>query len=558
MRVVRRGRELRAGVLILGLSCGALRGTEADACRSFLFEDVTQAAGVSFVHDRGAVGEKHFTEPMGSGLAWLDYDGDGWQDLFLVQSGPFPPAGGRPAGQLFRNTGEGRFEPVTAGIGDLRGYGQGVVAADVDGDGAVDLYLTNFGADALYRNDGSGGFREVAAEAGLGADLWSSSGAFADADLDGDLDLYVARYVRYDDLGLECTDAANGERVYCGPDLFEGEADVFYENLGDGRFQSREAGFTAPAGRGLGVLFVDLDGDRLPEVYVANDLNPNLLYRNAGSLTFEEVGLISGAAVNRDGKPEAGMGVAIADVDGNEYPDLAVTNFDVETNTLYINEGDLFFSDRSARSGFGPPSFNYLAFGLVAEDFNGDGAVDFYVANGHIFDRPERENITLRQPDLLLLGNGTGQFRLEECAEPERKATVARGAGSADFDSDGDADLAVQENGGPARLLRNRRDAVDWIGVVLRGAEPNTQAIGARLSWSREGRTYRDWQTAGDSYQSSSDPRRLFAGVGAEGGSLRIDWPCRGSWRLLKPPRGRYLIVPEGTFRCAPGAGELQ
>ena len=526
-------------------------GLYGEACDSFLFEDVSAGAGLTFRHERGALGEKHFTEPMGSGLAWLDYDGDGWQDLFLVQSGPFPPSGLRSPGQLYRNLGNGKFRAV-GGVDTTAGYGQGVVATDVDGDGEVDLYLTNFGADVFLLNDGRGGFADATSTWGLGLDGWSSSAAFADADLDGDLDLYVARYVQYDvDEGLICTDSGSGERVYCDPSLFVGETDAFYENEGV-IFQNvgAERGFGDATGRGLGVLFIDLDRDRLPEVYVANDLTMNLLFQNLGRGTFEDISLLSGTAVNRDGKPEAGMGVATADVDRDGTPDLVVTNFDVETNTLYMNLGDLFFSDVSAASGFGPPSFNYLAFGIVVEDFNGDGSADVYVANGHIFERPHRDSVDYKQPDFLLLGGGDGRFNPAPCGISSNAATVSRGAASADYDNDGDPDIAVQENAGPARLLRNTRPASRWMGVVLRGQPPNTQAVGARLTWADRQGAASDWQTAGDSYQSSSDVRRLFAGVNETEGSLEVHWPCGGAVRLMHPPRDRYLVIDEGGFNC--------
>ncbi|HEX9668669.1 MAG TPA: VCBS repeat-containing protein, partial [Thermoanaerobaculia bacterium] len=401
------------------------------ACPGVALTEVAEAAGVPFRHRSGASPLKHLPETMGAGLAWLDFDGDGWLDLYLVQSGPFPPDGsaGAPS-RLFRNRGPDaagrvRFESVAddggAGIpGDAaRDYGQGVVAADVEGDGDADLLVTSFGRDALLVNGGDGRFAPAGEGAGLGRHPgWSSSAAFADGDGDGDLDLYVARYVDYDPARpLFCGDPKSGRREYCDPSLFTGAPDLYFRNRGDGTFAeaAREAGLADPLGKGLGVLFVDLDGDLRPEVYVANDQTINLLFANRGGGRFEDVSLVSGTAVNRDGMAEAGMGLAAADFDGDGDPDLAVTNFDFETNTLYRNLGGLQFEDDSAETGFGPPSLNLLGFGLAALDLDLDGDLDYYVANGHVFERPPRQGVTYEQPGLVLLGDGRGRFTAATC-----------------------------------------------------------------------------------------------------------------------------------------------
>ncbi len=537
-------------VAVIGL---ASHGAAAASCERVRMVDVAARAGIDFVHDNGAAGDKHLPETMGAGLAWLDYDGDGWQDLYVVQSGAYPADGGaRAANRLFRNLGDGRFVDVTAraGAGD-RGCGQGATAADLDGDGAVDLYVTNIGPDSVLLNRGDGRFHQAAGDLGLGLDGWWSSAALADADGDGDLDLYVTRYLEYEpDHGFHCGDPDTGELRYCDPSLFYGARDAFYRNdLEEGRARFDEvtaaAGIAPADGRGLGVLFTDLDGDGRPDLYVANDLNLNFLYANAGAGRFVDRSLVSGTAVNRDGKPEAGMGVAVADVDGDLDPDLAVTNFDVETNTLYRNLGGLDFDDVSAPSGFGLPSFNRLAFGLVAADLDRDGDLDFYVANGHIFERPKRENVSYRQPDQVLLGDGGGRFTPLECAWLEERPSVARGLAAVDFDNDGDVDLAVQENGGPLALLENRSPAAGWLGVELEGAGANTQAVGARVTLRRSGAAQVGWVLAGDSYQSSSD-RRLLFGLGAGGpGELEVRWPRGRRQRWTAPPAGAYLHLRE-------------
>ncbi|MGH9381244.1 MAG: CRTAC1 family protein [Thermoanaerobaculia bacterium] len=518
-------------------------------CGPLLLRDATESAGVTFRHRRGGRGEKHLPETMGAGVAWLDFDGDGWLDLYLVQSGPFPPDGSAAAGnRLFRNLGDGRFVDVTvkSSAGE-RGYGQGVVAADVDGDGSSDLYLTNYGPDALLANQGDGTFADRTRAAGLGLDGWSSSAALADADADGDLDLYVTRYVEYDpEEQIFCGDPTTGEREYCDPSLFVGSGDRFYRNRGNGTFEdaTEATGIGAAGGRGLGVVFVDLDGDRRPDVYVANDETLNFLFRNLGSGRFEDLSLASGTAANRDGKPEGGMGIAVGDVDGDLDPDLAVTNFDVETNTLYRNLGEMLFEDVAAASGFGMPSFNLLAFGIGLLDLDLDGDLDFYIANGHIFERPERENVTHAQRAQVLLGDGRGRFSELRCRFLDERPMVARGLAAADFDNDGDPDLALLENGGPAVLLENGTRS-EWVGVTLRGAPPNTEAVGSRVVLvSDRGRQVR-WILAGDSYQSSSDRRALFGFGDSLVDAVEIIWPSGRSRRLISPPTGRYLVVRE-------------
>ncbi|HVS03812.1 MAG TPA: CRTAC1 family protein [Thermoanaerobaculia bacterium] len=534
---------------LVGVVTGAAAaGAAPGGCGGILLADVAAAAGIDFVHRRGASGAMHLPETMGAGVAWLDYDGDGWLDLYLVQSGPFPPDGSpQAANRLFRNLGGGRFVDVTAASGaGHRGYGQGVVAADADGDGAVDLYVANFGADALLRNLGDGRFAEATAAAGLGLDGWSSSAAFADADGDGDLDLYVTRYVEYDpDQPLFCGDLEAGRRDYCDPSLFSGAGDRLYRNDG-GRFAdvTAAAGLGEAAGNGLGVVFADLDGDGRPDLYVANDITPNFLFHNLGGMRFADISLLSGAAASREGLYEAGMGIALGDVDGDGDPDLGVTNFDVETNTLYENLGAMQFADVSAESGFGVPSFNLLGFGIAFADLDRDGDLDAYVTNGHIFERPRREQVTFEQPDLLLLGDGAGGFAAVDCPGLAARPGVGRGLAVADFDNDGDPDLTIQQSDRPARLLANGA-AGRWLGVALRGRAPNSGAVGAEVTLVAGGEPQRRWALAGGSYQSSHDPRLLFGLGEREAETVEVRWPAGRRQRLVSPPADRYLVVAE-------------
>ncbi len=538
---------------LLGLAVLAASGGEG--CGALALADVSRSAGLHFVHERGASGEHHLPETMGSGLAWLDYDGDGWLDLYAVQSGPFPGGGDRAANRLYRNRGDGRdgeptFEDVTeASAAGHRGYGQGVVAADADGDGRSDLYLTNFGSDALLLNRGSGRFEDVTVEAGLGLGGWSSSAAFADYDQDGYLDLYVARYVGYDLADpLFCAAAGDSRRDYCHPSLFRGAGDRLYRNRGDATFEERAAIAGAKASRGLGVLFADLDGDHLADLYVANDLDVNFLYRNRGDGTFEDLSLLSGAGLNGRGEAEAGMGVAAGDVDGDGDPELMVTHFDVETNTLYKNLGGMIFEDVSAQSGFGPASFNQLGFGIAAADFDSDGDLDVYVANGHIQEDPQRQGVGYAEGDLLLVGDGEGGFVAAECGPAFELEEVGRGVAAADYDNDGDPDLAVLNSGGRLRLLRNEGTPADWIGLDLRGRLPNGQAVGARVRLTTSNGRRTRWVTAGGSYLSSHDKRLLFAlRTGEQILELRVTWPDGSERILAAPQRRRYSVVDEAS-----------
>ncbi len=533
-----------------------LAGTvSADEPCPIVLVETAHDAGLDFVHDPGRKGEKHLPETMGSGVAWLDFDGDGLLDLYAVQSGSFPPGGDPSDGsasardRLWRNRGDGKFEDATERARlDVRGYGQGVTAADVNGDGWVDLYVVNFGPDTYLRNRADGTFEDATAATGLGLGGWGSAAAFADYDGDADLDLYVVRYVDYDaEDELFCGDLDRGEREYCDPSLFDGSRDAFLRQ-DDGRFvpASAAAGVASASGKGLGVVFVDLDGDLLPDLYVTNDITPNIVFHNLGDGTFEDVSFLSGAAANVEGMFEAGMGIAIGDVDTDGDPDVAVTNFDVETNTLYENLGDLQFEDVSARSGYGLPSFNLLGFGLVLVDFDRDGDLDVYAANGHIFEKPKRESVTYRQRNLLLAGDGAGRFVELRCAYLDEDPLLGRGLAAGDYDGDGDLDLALSNNDGPLQLWRNDTPGGGWVGLRLVGRAPNTEAVAATVELVEAGgRRQRRWVMAGDSYESSSD-RRVFFGTGTSNpASIEVTWPSGERRRIVGPPAGRYVVVRE-------------
>ena len=464
------------------------------------FDDQAEAVGLRFTYDNGRSATRHLPETMGGGVGLLDYDGDGWLDVYCVQGGPFPPvksdepttAGDR----LFRNRGDGTFEDVTdaSGIAAVAGgYGHGVAVGDVDGDGRPDLFVTRWRSYALYRNRGDGTFEDVTARRGLGGDRdWPTSAAFADFDGDGQLDLYVCHYLEWDaENPPPCGLSQGGSRTYCDPRIFKALPDHLFRNEG-GRFRdvTAEAGVVDADGRGLGVVASDLDGDGDVDLYVANDTTANYLFQNLGGFRFEEVGLSAGVASAASGGYQAGMGVAVGDVDGDGRPDLAVTNFYGESTTLYRNLGDMLFTDRSAAVGLTAPSRYLLGFGLVFLDYNNDGRLDLASANGHVNDF--RPLVPYAMPALLLSGDGDG--RLVEIAprEPGRAPwttpRIGRGLATGDFDNDGRVDMLLVSQTQPLAYLHNRTAGGHAVTFQLVGAESNRDAVGAKVTIKSHGR----------------------------------------------------------------------
>ena len=514
------------------------------------FTEVAASAGLRFVHDRGATAEHHLAETMGAGLAWLDYDNDGWMDLYAVQSGPFPPSGSpRAQDRLYRNNGNGTFTDVTAkaGLKDTA-YGMGAVAADYDNDGFVDLYVTNHGTNILYRNNGDGTFTDATKNAGVSSSGWSTSAAFADFDGDGFLDLFVLRYV--DDSGeknLFCGARIGGKRDYCHPKLYPPTHDVLFHNNGDGTFTdiTARAGLDKATGKGLGVVVADFDDDGKPDIYVANDTTMNFLFRNLGGNRFEDVSLLSGAALPSTGAPFSGMGVNAGDLAGNGRMDLVVANYEAEINSFYRNVGQGVFEDVSAASGFAGPSFLFSGFGLNLLDAANAGRLDAFIANGHVLDVPGKGSSYAERP-FLMWNDGKGKFREQGCGAVFQREFVGRGSAAADFDNDGDMDIAVSNSGTRMLLLRNDGTHGNWIGLLLRGTKSNRQGIGARVTLETEaGRQVREVK-AGESYLSSSDPRVHF-GLGASTAvkRLTIRWPSGAVQEVTAARPGKYNPVTE-------------
>ena len=515
--------------------------------------DVAAKSGIVFVHDRGATGQYRLPETVGAGLAWLDYDNDGWMDLYVVQSGPFPPSGSAKArDRLYRNNRDGTFTDVSekAGIRDTA-YGMGAIAADYDNDGFVDLLVTNWGGLLLYHNNGNGTFTVVTASAGLGrATGFFTSASWADVDGDGDLDFFVARYADDSkDKDLFCGDPTAGIREYCPPIMYPATVSSLFRNNGNGTFTeiTREAGLGQASGKGLGVIFIDIDGDGKPDLYVANDEVMNLLFHNVGGGRFEDISVVSGTGFGLEGNPQGGMGVDAGDLDGDGLPDIAVANFESETNEYYRNLGSGVFEDLAVSSGFGTPALNFVGFGLNLIDIDNDGDLDAFIANGHIYEHPKRQGTTYAQRPQLMWNDGTGHFQERGCGPAFEKESVGRGSAVADYDNDGDLDIAVSNSGGPLLLLRNDGSHGNWAGFQLVGTKSNRQGVGARLvAETPDGRKLTRFVQAGNSYLSSSDPRVLF-GLGSEKSirKLTIYWPSGIVQTLENVPAGKYLKIEE-------------
>jgi len=541
------------------------------------FVDATEAAGLGdFRHINGGTVPIIIYETVPPGAALFDADGDHDLDLYVVQSGyrrfPAPAGVPVPTGRLYRNDGAGpdgipRFVDVTAeaGVGS-RAYGIGAVAADVDNDGDQDLYLINDGPDTLYLNDGKGVFRDVTGAAGVSDLLQSTGAAFGDVDGNGYLDLYVGNYVDYAKGPEFCT--YEGVKSGCSDLEYPGLPNSFYLNMGPGpdgvpRFReaAAERGVRDPEGRSFGVAFSDLDDDGDLDLYVANDGGTNRLFVNDGKGTFSDQTLLSGTGYSEEGRGQASMGLDIADFDGDGHMDIYTTNFSLETDALYRNEGGLQFSYHTAMAGLAGPSFMPLSWGIEFFDADLDGDLDLFIANGHVYDvaaliNPRESFAQLNQ---LYLNDGKGRFiDVSAAAGPglEKKA-VGRGAAFGDVDDDGDVDIYVANNGGPGTLLLNETSRGGHRSLRLRlvgSGASNRDAIGARVSvQAGERRLVREVK-AGSSYLSCSD-KRLVIGLGPhEPGAVRVRWPSGAVQTFDKVPADRpvVLIQGEAAWRSGP------
>ena len=527
------------------------------------FRDIAVVAGVGVRHVNGASPDKYFAEIMGSGGLFVDFDADGWIDIFLVDGGSIanPKVAATARHRLFRNRGNGTFEDVSVQSGIRhREYGMGACAGDYDNDGAVDLYVTNYGPNVLYRNLGQGRFAEVPRAGGAatasGKALWSTSCAFTDVDRDGFLDLFVTNYVQ--------ADRANNKfcgrrgpmqlRGYCHPLAYDPSPNVLYRNTGKGTFQdvSVKAGIAGFRGNGLGVAVSDVDEDGWPDVFVANDGTPNFLFRNKGAGMFEEVGLLAGVSLAADARPRAGMGTAFGDYDGDGRLDLVVTNHEFEMHSLFRGLGGGVFTDVTLATGIGPLTLPYVGFGVAFVDVDNDTRREIVIVNGNVVDNIAefRKGAKHAQPSLLLRMSGDRFQSVGAQAGPAFAAeTVSRALARGDIDNDGDLDLLITSNGGAVQLLlneggnRNNALLVRTIGA----AKSNRDGIGARLELTAGGRTFVDQVTSGSSYLAQHDMRVHFGlGAAAMADRLEITWPDGKVDVMENLPVNHVLTIRQG------------
>jgi hypothetical protein len=540
----------------LTFGLGALLAISALAAGPVTFTDATTQAGVRFIHNNGGFGQKYLPETMGSGGLFLDVDGDDWQDLLLVNSRNWPGrSGARSLPALYRNTRDGRFVDITAGSGlDVELYGIGGAAADYDNDGRVDLYLTALGGNRLYRNVG-GKFADVTAKAGVGDSGFSTSAVWADFDKDGRLDLFVAHYVEWSiEKDLFCT-LDGKSKSYCTPESYKGQSPSLFRNRGDGTFENvtRRAGVFDTSSKGLGVAILDFDNDGQIDLFVANDTEPNRLYRNRGNGTFEDVAVAAGVAFSEAGVARAGMGVDAADYDGSGRPSLIIGNFSNQMMALYHNEGRGLFIDDAPRSAIGRATLLSLTFGCFFFDYDLDGFPDVFAANGHVSDDIERvqSRVTYAQrPHLFRNAAGKRFEDLRDQSGPAlQRPLVARGAAYGDYDNDGDLDILVTVNNGPARLFRNDGgNAHNAIRVKTVGAMSNRDGIGTKVELTSGGRT--QWQIVktGSSYASQSElPLTFGLATAKQADRIRVTWPSGRVDTIGTTAANQMVTVKEGS-----------
>ena len=523
------------------------------------FVNVAREAGITFKHENGASKEKLMPETFGAGVAWIDFDNDGLPDLFFSNGADLAHGKPSPGNVLYHNLGNGKFEDVTrkAGVAGNGMFATGVTVGDYDNDGFLDIFVSGYNSRQLFHNNGDGTFTDVTAKAGLSGGGWSSSAAWVDYDRDGYLDLFVARYLEYDiKIAPYCGYKQEGYRTYCDPQQFDGVPDQLFHNNHDGTFTdvSVKAGIANRAGKGLGVVVGDIDLDGWPDIFVTNDGVRNFLYRNKGDGTFQDITYTAGTGFDMNGKAMAGMGTEIADFDGDGLPDIFLTAFSREYNTLYRNLGKLQFEDVTLKAGL-QSGFLTLAFGTKLFDYDNDGRLDIFCTNGHVTDNVELYDpqLTYKQSDLLYQNIGGGKFKdvSAESGPAFRIKHVGRGAAVADFDNDGDLDIVIADCGGPALLYRNDGgNRNHWLAIKARGRESNRFGLGSKVRVTAGGVTqYREINPSG-SYLSTSD-MRLYIGLGKEAvvQRLEIEWPLGKKQVLENVPAGQILNLDEANAR---------
>ena len=565
-RLLRRLAGATAILAVIALTaCGPRPATQSggpDASPSPIpFKDVTQAAGIRFSRVNGAVGQRWMPETIGGGGAFIDYDNDGYPDILLVNGDWWPGhalPGPRPTLALYHNNRNGTFTDVTkdAGLG-VSLQGMGAAVGDFDNDGWEDLYITGVGGSRLFRNEGGKRFVDVTQQAGVGDSGWSTSAAWMDYDNDGLLDLFVCHYLKW----TPATDVYCGttEKIYCRPQEYPGESCRLFHNEGKGRFRdvTRQAGLYNPNSKGLGVCIIDLDRDGRQDLIIANDMEPNSVYRNNGNGTFTEIGIASGIALSENGRPRAGMGVDAVDYrnDGNEG--LAVGNFFSEGLAFYDITAQAPYADKAKQAGLFQASYPYVTFGLFFADFDNDGLADLFVTNGNIYDNVAKmdPSQTYPQPCLLFrnLGNGRFQDASRQAGAGVTESIIGRGACRGDFDNDGKMDVLLIPCTGPPRLLRNETPTNHhWLSVKLVGASSNRDGYGAVVRVESGGVKQTAVARSGSSYLSAND-NRLFFGLGdrAKVDRLSVRWPSGREESWAAPSIDRIVTLTEGTGQTA-------
>ena len=542
---------LAIGISIVGV---ALRAAP-DHAPPLTFTDITSAAGIKFIHNNGRSGKKYLPDTLGSGGAFFDADGDGWLDILLINGKDWEPHGRKSVAALYRNNRDGTFTDITAGSGlDVEMHGMGVAIGDYDNDGKDDVYITALDGDRLFHNEGGGKFRDVTKASGINNAVFGTSAAWLDYDHDGKLDLFVANYVQWTAKGDLWCSLDGATKSYCTPESYKGTSSKLYHNLGGGKFEdvSQKAGVGDPTSKSLGVSILDYNGDGWPDIFVANDTQPNKLYRNNKNGTFTEVGMEAGVAFGEDGVARGAMGVDAADYDRSGKPSLIVGNFANQMLGLYHNEGTGLFVDEAPLSTVGRASLLTLSFGVFFFDYDLDGLPDIFVANGHIEDEIGRvqPKVSYKEPPLLFHNQGKGKFdNVTAAMGPAfNRPIVARGAAYGDFDHDGDLDILVTTNNGPAYLFRNDGgNRNNWLCVKTVGTKSNRDGIGAVVR--AESASGKQWNTvrSGSSYCSQSDLAITF-GLGTDTvvKALEIDWPSGLKQTLNNIPVNQCITVEEG------------
>jgi len=519
------------------------------------FVDVTKESGIHFKHTDGRSGRRYIVETLGSGVAFFDYNNDGYLDIYFVNGASLPLEKSpiQATNALYRNNWDGTFTDVTkeAGVGDT-GYGVGCAVGDYNNDGYPDLYITNYGTNVLYKNNGDGTFTDVTKAAGVGDTRWGASCAFADYDNDSDLDLFIANYL---DFKIEYYEPCSIGSImtYCDPRAYYPLRDTLYRNNGDGTFAdvTKSVGINF-VGRGLGVVWGDYDNDGDVDLYVANDTDKNVLYQNNGDGTFTDVSLLAGVGYNENGVPENGMGTNWGDYDNDGYFDLIVTNFSEQINTLYHNDGNGFFTDVSYISGIGEESFPFLSWSTHFFDYDNDGYRDIFVANGHLHDNVHQfsDVTTYAQKNHLFRNNRNGTFSdiSEKSGQGMSLKKVSRGAALGDYDNDGDIDIVITNSNQPPDLLRNDGgNKNNWLMIKTVGTKSNRSGIGARIKILSQGKMQSDEVRSGSGYLSQNDLRVFFGlGKNAKVELVEIHWPSGIVQKIEDVKANQLLIVTEG------------